>query len=50
MPGKIISRISGKGVVVLTGDGTLLLKNIINPHGNRITVDEIIKSVRIKLG
>jgi methionyl-tRNA formyltransferase len=49
IPGKIISRVLGKGVVVLTGDGSLLIKNIIDSHGNRTTADEIIKSIRIKL-
>jgi methionyl-tRNA formyltransferase len=50
IPGKIISRIPGRGVVVLTGDGALLIKNIIDSHGNRITADKIIKSIRVKLG
>jgi methionyl-tRNA formyltransferase len=49
IPGKIVSRLSGRGVVVLTGDGALLIKTIIDSHGNRITADEMIKSVRIKL-
>jgi hypothetical protein len=50
IPGKIISRLPGKGVVVLTGDSTLLIKNIIDSHGSRVTADEIITSVRAKLG
>jgi methionyl-tRNA formyltransferase len=50
IPGKIVSIRPGKGIVVLTGDGLLFIKNIIDSHGNRTTADKVIKSVRVKLG
>ena len=50
IPGKVVSRITGKGVEILTGDGVLLIKNVIDANENRVSADQLIKSVRIRLG
>ncbi len=51
IPGKVIQLHKNKGVVVLTGDGALLIK-IVQYQGNfeANTADQIVKSVRITLG
>ena len=55
IPGKVIQLHKGKGVVVLTGDGALLIKNVmleaesLNPDED-VTADTYIKSVRLTLG
>ncbi len=56
IPGKVIRIIPNRGVVVLTGDGALLIESVtlvkdIFKSGESIhTADEYIKSVRVKLG
>jgi len=50
-PGKVIKIVNGKGVIVLTGDGALLIKKIGKEQDSQIIIaDYLIKSVRVKLG
>jgi len=51
IPGKVIKIVKGKGVIVLTGDGALLIKMIKKEQGTQVmTADCLIKSIRVKLG
>jgi methionyl-tRNA formyltransferase len=48
--GKVVKIIKDKGVVVLCGEGAILIKDIQLENGVRQTADKIIKSIRITLG
>lgn len=48
--GKVIKIFKDKGVVVLCGEGAVLLKDIQAEDGERQTADKLIKSVRTTLG
>lgn len=48
--GRIIRIIPDIGVVVLTNDGALLIKEVQLENENRCTADKIIKSIRVRLG
>lgn len=50
LSGKVIKIIKGKGVVILCGEGALLLKSVQIENGERKTADNIFKSVRLTLG
>jgi methionyl-tRNA formyltransferase len=56
IPGKVIRIIPNSGIVVLTGDGALLIESVTlvddvsKSGGLRHMADEYIKSVRVKLG
>ncbi|MED4207260.1 methionyl-tRNA formyltransferase [Neobacillus mesonae] len=48
--GKVIKIIKDKGVVVLCGDGAILIKDVQLENGERQTADKVIKSIRLTLG
>lgn len=50
IPGKIIKVEKGKGVVVLCGDGALLIKNVQIEDEKQMRADKILKSIRKTLG
>ncbi len=51
IPGKVIQLHKNKGVVVLTGDGALQIKEVqFQDEADSQSADQIIKSVRITLG
>ncbi|GMQ60446.1 hypothetical protein AN1V17_48460 [Vallitalea sediminicola] len=48
--GKVIKIIKDEGIVVLCGDGVVLLKDVQLQNGERQTADKVIKSIRVTLG
>lgn len=50
IPGKVIKHIKGRGVVVLCGEGALLLKDLQLEDAERETAENVLKSVRTTLG
>lgn len=48
--GKVIRVIKDKGVVVLCGEGAVLIKDVQIENGERQTADKVINSVRLTLG
>lgn len=50
IPGKVINIVKDKGVVVLCGEGAVLLKNVQLLNDGTKTADKVIKSVRLTLG
>ncbi|WP_197246698.1 methionyl-tRNA formyltransferase [Cytobacillus firmus] len=50
VPGKVIRIIKDQGVIVLCGEGAVLIKEIQLENGERITADKVINSVRLTLG
>lgn len=50
IPGRPVKIYKDKGVEVLTGKGTILIKEIITEDGERMTVDKFIKSIKTTLG
>jgi len=50
IPGKVIKVISGIGVVVLCGEGAILIKYVQLENGQKQTADNVIKSIRLTLG
>lgn len=48
--GHVVNRIPGKGVLVKTGDGVLLIKKIKTQDGNEICADKFFKSTGARLG
>ena len=49
IPGKVIKIIENEGIVVLCGKGAILIKDVELEGTNRVTADNIVKSVRITL-
>jgi methionyl-tRNA formyltransferase len=47
--GRVVDIIKGRGVRVLTGDGTLIIEEVSFENGNRVRADEIIKSITTTL-
>jgi methionyl-tRNA formyltransferase len=50
VPGKVIRIIKGQGVVVLCGEGAILIKDVQLENGLKETADKVIKSIRLTLG
>jgi methionyl-tRNA formyltransferase len=51
IPGRIVEILKGKGVKILTGDGTLIIEDISQENQpEKIKADKIIKSVKATLG
>lgn len=50
IPGRPIKIIEGIGVEVLTGNGSIIIKDIISEDGCIITADKLIKSIKTTLG
>lgn len=50
IPGRIVSIIKGEGVEVLTGNGVILIKEIIQNGKNKINPVEVITSIKATLG
>lgn len=50
IPGKVIKVLKNQGVVVLCGDGAVLIKEVQLENENKVTADKIINSVRLTLG
>jgi methionyl-tRNA formyltransferase len=50
IPGRPVRILKNQGVEILTGQGTLIIKDIITKEGDRVTADSLIKSVRKTLG
>lgn len=48
--GKVINIIKEKGVVILCGEGAILIKDVQVEDGERQTADKVIKSIRLTLG
>ncbi|MDF1616149.1 methionyl-tRNA formyltransferase [Petrocella sp. FN5] len=50
IPGKVIKIIKDSGVVVLCGEGAILIKDIATEEQQNIKADEFISSIRVTLG
>jgi methionyl-tRNA formyltransferase len=50
IPGKVIQILKDQGVVVLCGEGAVLLKDVQIESGKRQTADRVVRSVRQSLG
>ncbi len=51
IPGKVIQVIKDEGIVVLTGDGALLIQEVEMERDTEVKCpDQVIKSVRVTLG
>lgn len=50
IPGKVIKIIKDSGVVVLCGEGAILIKDVVIEGNNRITADKVLTSIRLTLG
>lgn len=50
IPGRVVQILPGEGVVVLTGDSTILLKDIQKENGDICCAAELIKSLSLTLG
>lgn len=47
--GRVVDIIKGRGVVALTGGGTILIEEVSIGNGDHVRADEIIKSIKITL-
>jgi methionyl-tRNA formyltransferase len=50
IPGKVIKIIKDQGVVVLCGEGAVLIKDVQLENGEKQIADKVIKSIRLTLG
>lgn len=50
IPGKVIKIFKDRGVVVLCGEGAVILKDVQLTNQRRMSADKVIKSVRLTLG
>jgi methionyl-tRNA formyltransferase len=50
VPGKVIKIIKDQGVVVLCGEGAILIKDVQLANGQRQRADKVIRSIRITFG
>ena len=48
IPGRIIRVLTGTGLIVLTGDGAILIKSVMDENGVIQTADSVCRSVRVK--
>ncbi len=50
IPGRPVRILKDRGVEILTGRGTIIIKDIITGDGKRVTADSLIRSVRTNVG